>query len=223
MVTTFYQKGCKPVLCFTPYSICETYCTLSDWERPAFNLGRVFLKSGYTEEALATFKEAEKRNPDNEDVYFYLGSYYYETKDYVTAKVYYEKSISINDEQAETHLNLGRCYYHLGMNDKAIQEFNSAYKYDRNCLDAIYNKGVVLIYMSMYQEGLGYLLAFQSLKPDDIEVMMDIAHCYYKLGNYEHSKIWIDRILSKEPEHNLANKLNKRLMNLSKPASDEKS
>lgn len=191
-----------------------------DWERPAFNLGRVFLKSGYLEEALTAFKEAENRNPNNEDVYFYLGVYYYEIKDYDTAKAYYEKSISINDEQAETHLNLGRCYYHLGMNDKAIQEFNIAYKYDSDCLDAIYNKGIVLIYMSKYQEALDSLLAFHNLRPEDIEVMMDIAHCYYKLGSYEHSKTWIKRILSKEPEHNLANELNKKLMRLSNQASN---
>lgn len=202
----------------------ELFFKLSDdnpnWERPAFNLGRVFLKSGYIQEALTAFKEAERRNPNDEDVYYYLGVYYYETKDYMTAKAYYEKSLSINDEQAETHLNLGRCYFHIGMNDKAIQEFNIAFKYESNCFDAIYNKGITLISMNEYQEALDALLAFHNLRPEDIEVMMDIAHCYYKLGNYEHSKTWTDKILSKEPEHNLANKLNKRLLQLSNQASN---
>lgn len=190
-----------------------------DWERPAFNLGRVFLKSGYSEEALTAFKEAESRNPNDEDVYYYLGVYYYETKDYMTAKAYYERSIGINDEQAETHLNLGRCYYHLGMNDKAIQEFNIAYKYDSNCLDAIYNKAMTLTSMSKYQEALDNLLIVNNMKPNDVEVMLDIAQVYYKTKDLETASVWVNKILAIEPQHDLGNKLLKRLIYLTNQTS----
>ena len=182
-----------------------------DWERPAFNLGRVLLKSGHFEEALSAFKEAETRNPNDEDVYYYLGVYYYEAKDYTTAKDYFKKSLVIKEEQAETHLNLGRCYYYLGINDKAIQEFNDAHKYDGNCLDAIYNKGITLISMRKYQEALDNLLELKNVKPDDIEVMMDIAHCYYKMKNFENAYVWVNKLLAIEPQHDLANKLLQRL------------
>lgn len=193
----------------------ELFLKLSEdnlnWERPAFNLGRVFLKSGYIEEALTAFKEAERRNPNNEDVYYYLGVYYYQTKDYMTAKAYYDKSLSINDEQAETHLNLGRCYYHLGMNDKAIQEFNIAFEYDSNCSDAIYNKGITLISMNEYQQALDNLLIVNEMNPNDVEVMLDIAQVFYKTKDFESATIWINKVLAIEPQHDLGNKLLKDL------------
>jgi tetratricopeptide (TPR) repeat protein len=60
------------------------------WERPLFNKGRAMMC-----------------NPEDEDVYFYLGKYYEEKNEYKRAKEYYEKSLQINSHQPETHLNLG--------------------------------------------------------------------------------------------------------------------
>jgi len=193
----------------------ELFFKLSDnnpfWERPVFNLGRVFLKSGYIEEAFVAFKEAERRNSNDEDVYYYLGVYYYKTKDYSTAKDYYEKSIAINDEQAETHLNLGRCYYHLGMNDKALKEFDSAYKYDNFCVDAIYNKGLVFMFLKNYLEALNNFINVDKRKPSDVEVMINIAYCYYKVKDLDAAKVWVNKVLAIDPQHDLGNKILKRL------------
>ncbi len=189
----------------------EVFFKLSDnnpeWERPAFNLGRVFLRSGYIEEALTAFKEAERRNPNNEDVYFYLGAYYYKIKDYITAKDYYQKSISLNYEQSEAHLNLGKCYYHLGMNNEAINEFELALKYDSNCLEAIYNKGIVLSAMNQYNRALDDLFYINNLQPNDLEVMENIVDALYKSNDLTNATVWVNKILEIEPHNSLANKL----------------
>lgn len=189
----------------------EVFFKLSDnnpeWERPVFNLGRVFLRSGYIEEALTAFKEAERRNPNNEDVYFYLGAYYYKIKDYITAKDYYQKSISLNYEQSEAHLNLGKCYYHLGMNNEAINEFELALKYDSNCLEAIYNKGIVLSAMNQYNRALDDLFYINNLQPNDLEVMENIVDALYKSNDLTNATVWVNKILKIEPHNSLANKL----------------
>lgn len=185
-----------------------------DWERPALNLGRAFLRCKNFEKALIAFKEAEKRNPYEEDVYFYLGVYYFKTEDYLTAKEYYEKSIAINDKQAETHLNLGRCYSYLDMNDKAIQEFDYAYRIDNDCLDAIYNKGILLLSMNKYKEALENLLLVNKLDPNDVEVMVDIAHCYFRTKDKVNANAWVNKVITIEPQHKLANSLLKKIMHL---------
>lgn len=193
-----------------------------DWERPVFNLGRTLLKSGYIEEALIAFKEAERRNPDNDEVYFYLGTYYYKIKDYINAKDCYEKSISINDndEQAITHNNLGVCYRRLGMKDKAIQEFDIAYKYDKNYVDAIYNKGVTLVIMRKYKEALDNLFVVYNLNSNDLEVMMHIAYVFYKTKDLQTAVTWINKVLTIEPQHEWANKLLKQIINLQQDIGD---
>lgn len=188
--------------------------TIPDWERPVFNLGRVYLQAGMLKEALECFEKAVDINPDNEDTYYYLGVYYYKIGNYKTSKEYYEKSIRINDVQSETHLNLGMCYFKLNILEKAIDEFELAYKFDKDCLDAVYNKGIVLISMDKYQEALNNLLYVNNLNPNDIEVMLDIAHCYYKTKDFEPANIWVSKVLIINPQHNLANKLLKRLSSL---------
>ena len=57
-----------------------------DWDRPIFNLGRVYSKLGNQVMALNCFEKAIKINPDSEDGYFYLGTYYFQANDYNTAK-----------------------------------------------------------------------------------------------------------------------------------------
>lgn len=89
------------------------------WERPLFNKGRVYLKMGEMDKALAYFKKAERENPENPDVYYYLGVYYEKIKDYGTAQKYYQRSLELDPDQPETQLNLGVMCLGLGQLDKA--------------------------------------------------------------------------------------------------------
>ena len=60
------------------------------------------------------------------------------------AKKCYLHFLNINDENSETHLNLGITLWHMGLSKEAIQEFEVAYQYDNECIDAMVNKGIVL-------------------------------------------------------------------------------
>ncbi|WP_434006849.1 tetratricopeptide repeat protein [Paenibacillus konkukensis] len=46
-------------------------------------------------------------NPGCEDVFYYLGVYSFQNGEFETAKSYYQQSLSINNDQLETKLNLG--------------------------------------------------------------------------------------------------------------------
>lgn len=178
-----------------------------NWERPVFNIGRLYLKLGKLEKALKYFQKAVYINPNEEDTYYYLGLYYYEIKEYENAIYYYQKSLEINERQSETHLNLGRCYARTNMNQNALEEFDLAYKYDNDCGDAIRNKGIVYIYMKNYTKALEFLFDFYKLHPNDTENMLDIAHCYYKINSLSNSKIWINKVLILDPNYEMAKKL----------------
>jgi len=182
-----------------------------DWERPILNMGRIKLKSGRLIEALKYFKKAVKINPNNEDVYYYLGVYYFKLGDFEIAKSYYNKSLSLNDKQSETHLNLGMCYFRLGVYEKALREFELAYKFDTTCIDAVYNRGLVYIAMGKYIEALNFLIEVSKKESDDIEIMLDISHCYYKLKDLESSLAWVTKVISIDSENKMANKVLKKL------------
>lgn len=91
------------------------------WERPLFNKWRVYLKLGNYSEALACLNRALMVNPDESDVYYYLGVYYDKIGDYETSKYYYEQAVRIEYSDAEYHLNLSVACFRTDDFDKAVR------------------------------------------------------------------------------------------------------
>ncbi|WP_346848692.1 tetratricopeptide repeat protein [uncultured Clostridium sp.] len=180
-------------------------------ERPVFNLSRVYMKLGELDTALDNFKKAITINPYSEDGYYYLGVYHQQVGELEMAKMYYKKSLEIDNEQSETYLNLGICCFELKLYEEALESFSNSYKYDRECVEAIQNKALVYIEMNDYERALKELYAFSILQPDDIDNVLDIAHCYYKILDFKNSYVWCKKALIIDSDNTFANKLLKIL------------
>lgn len=185
--------------------------TCPDWDRPLFNLGRVYLKQERFAEALEYFNKALSINPNGEAIYFYFGVYNDKIGNLEKAIENYKKSLSINNCQPEAHLNLGVCYSKLGMHELAIVEFDCAYNQDNELLDSLYNKGLVFLVMKNYHKALETFLSFDKLQPDDIENMVDIASCYFRINDLDKSLEWVEKILYQDVNNIKGNKLLKTI------------
>jgi tetratricopeptide (TPR) repeat protein len=168
------------------------------WERALFNKGRVYLRLENYEEALAQFNRAKMVNPNNDEVYYYLGVYYDKIKDYHTSKAYYENAIDINDKEPEYHLDLGNACYRIGEIEKAVLEFDMCISLNDpyTKIDALYNKGCVYYRQKKYEDALHLFLRAIDLSPSDTGIMNMIANAFYKLREYEKSMLWLDKVLS---------------------------
>ena len=186
-----------------------------NWERPYFNLGRVYLKNTEMDKALEYFEKAISINPYNEDAQFYLGVYYYSIGDYEKAKEYHEKSIQLDDNQPETHLSMGKCYYHLKEYEKAIIEFHYAYTLNNRCYDAIYNKAQTYLTMRNYQEALSNFLEYNNYHGDDVENLFNIAYCNFRLDYLNIAREWLNKILDIDSTHENAISLLEHINNKS--------
>ncbi|MBW4839823.1 MAG: tetratricopeptide repeat protein [Paenibacillaceae bacterium] len=80
-------------------------------------------------------------------LHFYLGVFFLQNEDFTQAKTYLIKSLALDEEQSETHLNLGICYYRLKQLESALYHFDRLYSLDHQNYDAISNKGLVLLRM----------------------------------------------------------------------------
>ena len=69
-------------------------------------IGYEFLKANNTEKAIEIFKFAIAEDPQNANLYDSLGQAYFENKNYINAKLNYEKSLELNpkNENAEKYL-----------------------------------------------------------------------------------------------------------------------
>ncbi|GAA0182107.1 tetratricopeptide repeat protein [Clostridium sediminicola] len=180
-------------------------------ERPVFNLGRVYLKLGDLDKALSSFEKAIYINPFSEDGYYYLGLYYQRVSNFEKAKMYYKKSLDLDQYQPETYLNLGICCYELGLYEESLNALTCAYKYDSDYVEAIAYKAEVYISMKDYEKALKEFLVFNDFEPDDIDNILDIAYCYYKIGDFQNSYVWNNKALAINPKNEFSNKLSKQL------------
>lgn len=196
-----------------------------EWEIPIINVGRTYLKLNKFNKALQFLNKAAFINPENEDCEYYLGVYYEKIDRYDIARDHYEKSLSIRYEQSETHLNLGVCYVTLAdelrkqpnsqstkaevknLYVKALDEFDLAYKYDKECSDALKYKVSLFIRQKRYSEALEILNRLSELSLNDISTMNHTAYCYYKLNDLQNANKWIAKAKDIEPD-------NKALCNL---------
>lgn len=143
---------------------------LTLWERPLFNRGRVYMKLDNLNDALIDFQNALKVNPNEGDVYYYLGTYYDKIKQYETARSYYEKAVEINPDEFEYHLNLGIAAFRTNDYDRAIKEFDLSISLDACDADAYFNKGYVLYRLNNYKAALELFLKAHDIVPSDTEI-----------------------------------------------------
>ncbi|AAK79039.1 tetratricopeptide (TPR) repeat protein [Clostridium acetobutylicum] len=184
-----------------------------EWERPVFNLGRVYLKLELYQEALDYFNKALVINPDDEDVYFYFGIYFEKKRDYKNAICCQKKSLRLNKFQPETHLHLGLCYLRTNKYNEAIVEFDMCCKQDNNCEDAIYNKAITLFCMGRYMQSLYTSLDLYKANPNDVENILNIGECYYRLGNLSYAENHFNEVLKIDSLNKVASGFLKKIHN----------
>ncbi|MCR3759742.1 tetratricopeptide repeat protein [Clostridium felsineum] len=182
-----------------------------NWGRPVFNLGRVYLKLDIYSKALRCFNRAVKINPEDEDAYYYLGLYYQNVDNYEKAINCYKKSLRLNDLKAEPHLNLGLCYFRTNRYKQAIWEFDICYEEDNDCEDALFNKAITLLHMGRYMQSLYTSLELYKINSKDIENILNIGECYYRLGNLSCSENRFKEVLKDDPLNSMANKFLKKI------------
>jgi tetratricopeptide (TPR) repeat protein len=178
-----------------------------DWERPLFNLGRVYIKKEMLPEAFDCLSKAEILNPMEEDVFFYFGVYFQKICDYKNAVESYKKSLALNNFQSETQLNLAVCYAKLGMQKKALERIEFACLMDSKSTEALFNKGMILLAMKEYNKAIDTFLELYSLEPDNIDNMVDICNCYLKIEELSNAEKWINKIRLIDPNNEKARKL----------------
>jgi tetratricopeptide (TPR) repeat protein len=93
-----------------------------------FNRGNDHSNSGKYEEAIESYKQAIKLNPDDAYAHTRLGVAYYKSGKYQEAIKSYKRAIRLDPDDKSAHYNLGIAYFESGMNKEAIESFKQAIK-----------------------------------------------------------------------------------------------
>jgi tetratricopeptide (TPR) repeat protein len=142
-------------------------------QSPSFyqNLGNVYQELGQISQSIERYRKAIELNPDFVDAYKNMGMaykkqgqlpeamlnygiYHHKQGQYQQAIAFYQEAIQLQPDFAVAHYNLGSAYKDRGQLSEAIPCFEQAIQLKSDYVDAHLSKGLTLLLLGDYQQGL---------------------------------------------------------------------
>lgn len=142
--------------------------------RSLLDKGKELYRNDQDEEAVQSFMEAIKLDPDLPEAHFRL-ALGYETlgkqeeaeKEYKKAVETYKKYLAENPDDAEAHYALGQTYAGLSLYSEAIREYREATKRKEDDPDMFYDLGVAHTKLAQYDAAVAAFSKSLELDPDN--------------------------------------------------------
>ncbi len=147
-------------------------------------IGTLFREMARHNEALQSFHEAEKLNPNNEHIHFLLGLTLAELKKYSSAVTEFKKAIELNPHVTASHVNLGNCYSHNRNYPEAIKAYEEALKLEQAGY-IYFNLGICYSDSGDHQQAVQNLKRAVVLNPQDINTHSMLGREFRKLGQHD--------------------------------------
>jgi intraflagellar transport protein 88 len=111
-----------------------------------------------------------------------LSFLYFLEQDFQNAAEYAAIALDNDKYNAQALVNQGNCFMQAGREDDARDQYLEAIGVAADCVEALYNFGLVSKRMGSYEEALQVLDKLSHIIPKCPEVAFEIADCYDKMG-----------------------------------------
>ena len=156
---------------------------------PIIECSGLLKELGKESEAIDLLKFGINKNPESFLLYSVLGHLYYDKKDWVNAKEYYEKSIEINNDSSVTNRQLGMVYYNLKNYELAANKLKHSQLLDNDYKDTYtyYFIGESYKNLGQFQDAIDQYLNCINLEVDNVHVYAygSMGFCYLKINDFE--------------------------------------
>ncbi len=148
-------------------------------------LGLAYGESGKYKEAIKSYKQAIRIDPDFVHAHNNLGAAYYMLGRYQEAIKSHKQALRIDPDYRDAHYNLGIASYELDKYEEAIKSYKHAIRIDPDLAEAHYNLGAAYYMLGRYQEAIkSYKLAIR-IDPEDREAHYNLGIAYGETGKHE--------------------------------------
>uniref|UniRef100_H3GSZ4 EGF-like domain-containing protein n=1 Tax=Phytophthora ramorum TaxID=164328 RepID=H3GSZ4_PHYRM len=156
-----------------------------------------FLKEKEFDKAIEVLKAFEKKDPAHKAMAATNLSYlYFVEGDTAQADKYASLAVRHQRYNAKALVNKGNCLYVKNECERAKELFLEAIGVEADCIEAIYNLGLVNIKMGVLNEALQAFEKLHSIVPTNAEVLYQIANLHDIMGNYRQAAKWFNILLS---------------------------
>src|SRR6266542_4339553 len=149
------------------------------------NRGTELLTQGKIDEAVASYKEAARLSPEDEDMHYNLALALARQGKREAAKAEYLEALRIYPDYAEAHNNLGNLFVAGEKFDDAIAHFKEALKISSDNASAHSNLGKALALQGNFPTAIPCFREALRLKPDYLEAHYNLALTLDRQGQWE--------------------------------------
>jgi len=151
-----------------------------------------------------TFDKLLEQEPINATAWYYKGRNYIGMKDTTRAIEAYKKSVSLDNDNYNSYIQLGNLYYSKGGAknlDLAIDYFTNAIRVKELSAEAFYARGLAYYDMRANEKAVRDFERVMALDPDDYRPYVNIGLINYDIDQYDAAIESYDKALMLNPEH----------------------
>ena len=153
-----------------------------------FNEAKALHIKGEIKNAQEIYLQLLKKNSNNSNLLFLLGTTYVQQKDYQKGKEYLNISIKINSNFAESYNSRGVIFAEEGEYQNAIKDYDKALSLKKDYFDANLNKAVALRNISEFNESIKHFEICIKLNPNDSKIYNNLGNLCKNLKKYNTAK-----------------------------------
>lgn len=159
-----------------------------------------YIKTKEIERAIESFKAFEKKDKimmamASNNISFL----YFLENDFKLAEQFADLAINHDRYNSKALVNKGNCLFINEDFDRAKEFFLEAIGVEADCIEAIYNLGLVYKRLGYYNESLQAFEKLHTIIPNSYEVIYQIAHVYELIGMRRQALKWYNILITKVP------------------------
>merc|ERR1719188_2277663 len=156
-----------------------------------------FLRRKEFDQAISVLKKFERKEPSlMACAATNLSFLYFLEADHVNAEKYADIAVKADRYNARALVNKGNCMFMNDEFERAKEVYLEAIGVAADCLEAIYNLGLVNMHIGKYQEALLAFDKLYSITTVNCEVMWQLGDIHEKLGNHAKAHEWISLLIT---------------------------
>ena len=155
--------------------------------------GLAYGQAGQYDKALADFRTALAKDPDNAETYNNMGLYFTEKGVIDSALIYLDKAITMKKDFYQAWYNRGNTWAKSGDFNKAIADYNKSLEIKPGYTDAMLNLGNSYAAMADYKNALVWFEELLKLDPNNPKLLYNIGITYNFLGDTAKANEYISR------------------------------
>ena len=169
--------------------------------RNTFTYGVAYHERGYFDQAMASFQETLRNNPDYAEAHYNLGSLYLQKQMRTEAKRHFQKALQLRPDYPDALNNVGLIAAEEGEGDEAARYFQEAIRRRPNNATALLNLGNLYRQNRRLEEAKQVLEQALEFEPNDPEVNYSLGMLFAQKDDTERAREYLQQAVKLRPDY----------------------